>query len=419
MLTAALEWGVMDRGKSFGFIGVGSELLKGVVADENGSWLARFLSEKGHTLASLEFCPDEPDRISEALERAFSQRRYIILSGGLGPTRDDLTREVLARFFGVKLVEDKRAKSLTQESCYHRVPAGFSPLPNSTGKALGLLGEREGGGTVVALPGVPLEFREMFAREVYPRLLAESESLAPSAEQLFIKTWGISESEIFRENPNLWDELTQRGSVSCLPEPLAVDLVVGLRGSEEERSQKKKEVLELIKSMPISSRVWQVGSLNLPEYIQQKLEEHNFSLGFCESCTGGLAAHSLTNLPHISQVFKGSVVCYANEVKQKVLGVKEDLLNRYGAVSQEVAKALAEGGKRVLGVDYCLSYTGIAGPGGGSLEKPVGTVAIGLATPQGSFGEKFCFKGSREQLKIKFFKRGLFWLLQELRELKK
>ena len=401
----------MDAGRNFSFIAIGTELLKGVSGDANGPWLARFLSERGHTLVSLEVCPDDPERVCEALATATGRSFFTIVSGGLGPTPDDLTREILARYRGVELVEDERARHLAEEPSYHLVPEGFEPLANPVGKAPGLLGQGEGG-SIVALPGVPLEFQEMFTREVYPLLVPEPSSF--QWEQLTIRTWGVKESDLFSENPRLWDELSERGRVSCLPHPLMVDLVVQLWGSEGERERKRREVLELLRSSTVGDRVWQVGSLGLLEYVQKKLREQSFSLGFCESCTGGLASHSLTNLPGSSKIFKGSVVCYSNQVKRDVLGVPEEILQQRGAVSKEVAQALALGGKRVLGVDYCLSYTGIAGPEGGSLEKPVGTVVIGLATPKGCLRERFFFSGNREQLKVKFFKRGLFLLLGEL-----
>ena len=389
----------MSTAATFSFIGIGNELLKGITADENGPWLAKFLTQQGLSLTSVQLCGDDEEQVVAALEAASRCSSIAVLSGGLGPTRDDLTRQILSR--------------------YSEGMGGWqlSAIANPVGLACGLWGRSEKQ-SVIALPGVPWEFQQMFAREVFPLLIpAEYRS---RRERQTIRSWGMSEARIFQENPNLWGQLATLGTVSSLPQVLGVDIGVDLEGTVEEREQKKREVLKIFQNSTLWPHIWQVGPLSLPEYLIQKLQGQSTTVGFCESCTGGLASHSLTDIDGSSKVFLGSVICYSSRVKQQVLGVSPDILKQYGAVSEEVALALAMGGKRVLGVDYCVAYTGIAGPGGGSEENPVGTVAIALATPASSFGsgdgvvKTFHFKGDRVRLKQRFFTMGLLQLLQQL-----
>ena len=251
----------------------------------------------------------------------------------------------------------------------------------------------------------------MMEREVYPRLVSADD--LPHREHLIVKTWGVPEKELFAENPTLWDQLAHFGSVSSLPQVRGVDIAIELEGTPSERARNKDHILSLLSQTTVQPHIWQVGPLSLEAYVLQQLHKRSETLGFCESCTGGLASHSLTNVPGSSQVFLGSVVCYANEVKTRLLQVPPQTLEDYGVVSQETALAMARGGQKVLGADYCLAYSGLAGPGG-EAHHPVGTVAIALATPQGEKSYQFQFSGERSQLKEKFFKTGLFLLLQEL-----
>ena len=406
------------------FVAIGSELLKGLNRDSNGPWLGKFLLEKGYGLSFQNICPDNEGAVLQALKGCARTSRAVILSGGLGPTRDDMTREIVARYCGVSLVESPEALLMARthyerggrEFCpkasgYHLIPEGFKPVANPLGMAPGLFGEKDGV-FIALLPGVPREFQAMFADEVFPLLC---NSLPSTPRELFsIKTWGVSESQIFQDNPSLWNDLSELGPLSCLPHSLGVDLGLDLCGNEQQREKQKARVLNLISKSTLKDRVWQVGSLSLVEYVLKKLAQQSASLGFCESCTGGLAAHSFTNIAGCSDVFWGSVVCYSNDVKRSLLGVSPKTLESHGAVSEPVALEMASGGQKALGVDYCLAYSGIAGPGGGCGKKPVGTVVISLASPQGVSARTFEFQGDRLQLKEKFFFRGLFWLLEEL-----
>ncbi|MCY4645113.1 MAG: nicotinamide-nucleotide amidohydrolase family protein [Bacteriovoracales bacterium] len=380
---------LLSSDSTWAFIAIGSELLKGVCEDENGPWLARFLQSKGHRLIHIGLCEDNEKAILKALDEALARADIVVLSGGLGPTPDDLTEGVLSPY----------------------VEGPTEHLPNPVGKAYGLLGRREGR-TLAALPGVPVEFRKMFEAELYPRLFPKGTS--SDSSRLTVKTWGIGEEKLWNENPRLWDDLAAFGSVSSLPWALGVDIGVDLRGSLEERKEKEQNILDILAKGHLKDRIWQVGELDLSHYVFKLLEKRSLSLGFCESCTGGLASHHLTDIPGSSKVFKGSVVCYANDIKSRVLGLSEKILKDHGAVSEETARALAQGGQKLLGVDYCLAYTGIAGPGGGSPEKPVGTVGIALQGPRDDVSGLFHFSGSRTGLKEKFWAQGLLMLARTL-----
>ena len=411
--------------RSVSFIGIGSELMNGLVSDQNGPWLGKFLTQRGYRLAHLQLCGDHPEQLMRALATAHEHASIVVLSGGLGPTPDDLTKNILSQYYQEELLESAKALALIkthyerkglqfnpQMGHYHLIPKGFDPIENPLGLAPGLLGKK-GEQFLLALPGVPEEFRHMFEQQ-FDRGLFSSGQLLSHREQLMIKIWEVSEEKILKDNHKLWEELSSQGTVSFLPQVLGVDIVIELEGAVVEREEKKRAILKMIESTTINKHIWQIGDLSLPEYILNKLQQQSATLGFCESCTGGLAAHSVTNIAGSSQVFRGSVVCYSNDVKRKLLGVSEESLNNHGAVSKQVALELAEGGKGVLNVDYCLSYTGIAGPGGGGPERPVGTVGIGLATPQKSSSQLFHFTGNRRQLKERFLRAGLFLLGKEL-----
>ena len=415
-----------NQGQSFSFIGIGNELLQGHTRDQNGPWLAQFLTQRGHRLEHLQHCGDEHSKVLAALANAHHYAPIAILSGGLGPTRDDLTKPSLAQYCAVKLQTNPRAQQMAQEhyarmgprgqaalpsNHYTLVPQGFEPLSNPLGLAPGLWGEKHGQ-RIVALPGVVREFQAMFEQEVYPRLVAKH--WHSQRERLVFRAGQIAEEQLWQDNPQLWQQLSQWGVVSSLPRPWGVDIGLDLMGTKKERASKKAALLDLIAQSSIKGQIWQVGDLDLANYVVEKLRQQSASVGFCESCTGGLAAHSLTNVAGSSQVFKGSVVCYANQVKEQVLGVAAKSLQTYGAVSEQVAREMAVGGRRVLGVDYCVSYTGIAGPTGGSPDQAVGTVSIGLASARGERSWLQHFSGDRWQLKEKFSSAGFLHLLQAI-----
>lgn len=403
---------------------IGDELLSGKIQDLNLKWLADFLLPTGFKLNSSEVIGDEESQIIETLKNALAKNDAIIVTGGLGPTKDDKTKAVLAQFLGSQLEENQAAIELVTEhykrfgkewskghNGYHLIPSGVTPLKNPQGLAPGLMAEIEGK-LIFCAPGVPREFQHMTSEVIYP-LLSEKIATQSSELEIFnIRTFGIPEEKIFHEIcPGLWEELEKFGSVSSLPQIMNVDITLRLT-KDSELENKKVQIIEILKKTPIWKSVWQIGTTPLAAYIIEKAKEKNLTISFAESCTGGLTASNLTDISGSSSVFLGSVVCYANEVKTGLLGVKEKTLKDHGAVSAQTAFEMAEGARQSMKSDIAISFTGIAGPGGGSVEKPVGTVGIGWSTKNKTDSKLYQFHGDRLKLKERFMTKGLFKLLQ-------
>jgi nicotinamide-nucleotide amidase len=290
------------------------------------------------------------------------------------------------------------------KSDYANVPLEFDLLSNEKGVAPGLSYKN-----ITALPGVPLEFQWMLLNEVLPKL-----SPSKDDEHLVIKTYKAPESKIFNSiAPKLWDQLNSYGEVSSLPHALGVDIGIRLENSKR---NKKQEIIDLIKATPLADLIWHIGEELLEEVIINEAKAKGLTFGFSESCTGGLNASRITDISGSSAVFWGSIVSYANEVKMNSLDVSDETLKNHGAVSEKTALEMAIGARKNLNVDIAISTTGIAGPGGGSPEKPVGTIGIGISSKHGDSAQMHKFVGDRALLKQRFSQMALFTLLDEIRK---
>lgn len=411
---------------SVSMIVIGDEILNGRTTDLNGSWLSKFLFKRGLELKSLRFIRDNVDEIDSALNMALSESEIVITSGGIGPTVDDKTKSTLANFFGKQIIErDDIAQIVTdnyrrfgrpwakESNFYHFFPEDFIGINNPLGLAPGIGYFCPDKRLVMAAPGVPREFMAMVDEEFYPLIKKFFGDRLKENFQTVIRTQGVPEEKIFFELcPNLWDELSALGKVSSLPHTIGIDIVVSYQGNAQIHQEKNAEIKELIMKTPIASNVWQWGNVPVNELVLQKAKDKKITFAFAESCTGGLTSSKITDLSGSSEVFYGSIICYDNSVKEKVLGVKSETLKKYGAVSLEVAKEMAEGALKILNTDYAISTTGIAGPTGGSAEKPVGLVAIGYATKNKSGAYLFQFPGDRVRLKDRFSDKALLTLLE-------
>ncbi len=406
------------------FIGIGSELLYGRVQDTNGSWLAGNLHEKGIDIQGITLCKDEKKDILESLERAMKRSDLIFISGGLGPTEDDVTKNILAEHFNQTIKESKKATSIVQENYnrfgkewkpewnhYHHIPENFEVFDNPKGLAPGL-GYITNGKIILAAPGVPKEFRAMVNEVFLPWLIQNNNLKTKETHQLVIRTHGVPEEMIFNKlATNLWNDLSKIGSLSSLPQVLGIDLVLTLPESSHEQTA-LKSVKEVINKTELAPYVWQWGDLSIEEYLIKKSNEKNLTFSFAESCTGGLSSHRLTDVSGSSSCFMGSAVTYSNEAKKQILSVNEETLKKFGAVSNETALEMAEGSRKQYSSNIAISWTGIAGPTGGSPEKPVGTLAIGWSSSNGEKGsEVLQYNGDRTWLKRRFSEKGLFKLL--------
>jgi nicotinamide-nucleotide amidase len=402
---------------------IGDEILKGSVQDANTSFLGQFLGKRGHKLAAMLTCSDGIENIQKALTFLEQQGANIILvSGGLGPTLDDVTKKSVGLWINpqgqLRPHQEARAylekhyarlgRAYNEQTSYHLIPEGLTPLFNPAGLAPGLTGQKNQV-RVYCAPGVPREFRLMISDVIAPHLGWVKEE----TRQLTFRTTGLPEEKIFFELcPTLWEELEHYGSVSSLPSLGGVDIGVYLHNPAD-----REKVQALMAQTPLLEAIWEVGSRDFPEVLIDLFTQKKKTLALAESCTGGLVAHHFTNISGASHIFRGGVVSYDNEIKTDLLGVSEDLLKKHGAVSAEVASAMAQGALHFLKSDVALAFTGIAGPTGGTPTKPVGLVWIALATREGKVLVKdFTFPSSdRESLKFRFMRAGLALLWREFK----
>ncbi len=410
------------------YIAIGNELLNGKISDLNGLFLAKNVGKNRLKLRKIHIVPDQESEIFMAINEAFENSDVIVLSGGLGPTLDDITKPTLAKYFSKKLVEktehlelirkiyqEKNRDYDTNHYHYHRVPEDFALLFNNVGYAPGLYYQNKSK-QIFSLPGIPAEFQTMFSKEVLPLIKTSNSKFS---KNITFKTWKIPESKIFKQvDPDLWSNLNSIGEVASLPHTYGVDIGVTIEGETENDLQiKEKKIMDILNSSKVSDSIYYIGNESLEEIIIQKAIEKNITFGFTESCTGGLLASRITDISGCSSVFWGSITAYDNSVKQNVLGVKEKTLIEHGAVSKETAFEMAYGARKQLGVDIVVSTTGIAGPGGGSKEKPVGTIGIGISSSEDTTSELYQFKGNRLSLKKRFSDYALFLLLEKINSL--
>lgn len=416
---------------------IGDELLSGKVQESNGLWLANFLTTKHLQLKNIEIIEDDQAKIHEVLLRYWdrpNQKQIIIFSGGLGPTRDDVTKNAVANFFktplkshpelseSLKVRYQQRGKEWTPEyNQYHLFPKNFTPIDNTQGLAPGIY-YTQNYSHLICAPGVPIEFQQMI-RSSFSSFYNKKNTQVETKDSFLtaiscIKTRYVSEEEIFSKLcPELWDKLTKIGKVSSLPQPMGVDIYITLKQKNAKQIQEKiQDLKKTVRETALNPYIWHIGEESLGEKIVLEAKEKGITLSFCESCTGGLASHEITNIPGASEIFYGSIVSYSNSVKKNLLKVDPKTLELYGAVSKENALEMAKGGLKQLDSDICLSFTGIAGPQGGSKKKPVGTVAIGIATKSKSYSSIYYFHGDRERLKRRFVLQGFHLLLDTIRE---
>lgn len=409
---------------------IGDEILSGRTRDLNGFWLSKFLTQKGIKLKSIIVVNDDESEIHSALDSQLKNNDIVFTSGGLGPTKDDITKNVLAKYFQKEMISNETSKYLIKDlyakfdrewteetNDYHFFPKDFILTDNPMGYAPGLC-YIENSKAVFSAPGVPREFSAMIEEVFLPKIEQYFDKKLFSSIELFaVRTKGIPEEKIFTELcPNLWNELSSISKLSSLPHLLGVDLLLYIEKNDAQ--EKKEEIRSLIENSELKQYVWQYGNLELEELIVKLCREKKLTIGMAESCTGGLTSSKITNISGSSSVFHGAVVSYANEVKTNLLNVKEETLKNFGAVSKECALEMARGAREVLKTDFAVSFTGIAGPGGGSAEKPVGTVGIGISGPDISESNIYNFRGDRMGLKERFSRAGLFLLLEKITQFK-
>ena len=372
-------------------ITIGDEILIGQIVDTNSVSIARHLNAAGIVVHEKVSIGDDSAQIVGCVERALGLSDIAIITGGLGPTKDDITKKTLAEMFGSKLIPNQTVSDHVKRMLEERgiefnelnrgqamVPACCTVLFNAHGTAPGMWFER-GGKVVVSLPGVPYEMEHLMQDDVMPRLKAHFE-LRQIVHRTMI-TAGLPESMLAKAIEAWENALPPYLKLAYLPNPGAVRL--RLSAYEVEGESVSKEIERQFEALRriIPHNIIGYETATMQELIHKLLTERRQTLATAESCTGGTIAARFTAMPGASAYFLCGVVSYSNASKQTVLGVDPDTLARYGAVSEQVARQMAEGARRISGADYAVSTTGIAGPAGGTAEKPVGTVWIAVTGP--------------------------------------
>ena len=388
------------NGPRIWIVSTGTEILQGHYPDTNAQWLSRELMEMGFEVDRHMALPDRHEALGRELAMACERCDLVIMTGGLGPTADDLNRETVAGVFQTKLIEDERAKREIEERFTRRgrvmpesnlvqalVPEGAKILYNKWGTAPGFfLAPAEGSGLrarLLALPGPPREMHPLFKTLAVGLINEAFGQRARTMRTLTIHTVGVAESYINDRMKDLFG-IDPKVNVALLAGKWRVDVRLTLQGdSPEENKALEEEWREMIVSRLGPEKIFGEDETTLPQAVGELLRERGQTLALAESCTGGLIAKQITDVPGSSDYFIEGFVTYANDAKTRRLGVPEELLAEHGAVSPQVAEAMATGARAATDADWALSVTGIAGPGGGTEEKPVGLVYFGLASPEG------------------------------------
>ena len=402
---------------------IGNELLLGFTVDTNGAEIARTLSALGVEIVRRTAVPDRSDAIAEAVKAALGRTGAVLTTGGLGPTRDDVTKTAVAGLYGMPLEFDQTVWSdiVQRFARVQRVPAasnrgqaevprGATVLRNRWGTAPGLWLEGPVGLTIM-LPGVPTEMRKLLTAEVVPRLAARATGAV--VRSLLVRTTAIPESTLAERMGEIEREIDPL-SLAYLPGVEGVDLRVTAWGMEAvDADRRLRSAADLIRERA-GEPVYGEGDADLAAVVLERARRAGVSLGAAESCTGGLVGGRITEVPGSSEVFVGGVVCYADRLKTELLDVPGSLISQHGAVSEEVARAMAEGARVRLGADLTVAVTGIAGPAGGTEEKPVGTVWFAVASPGETVSKRVIFLGSRREIRERAAQTALFLLNRRL-----
>lgn len=388
-------------------ITIGDELLIGQVIDTNSAWMAARLNEIGLHIVQITSTSDQPETIKQSLKLASERAQIIITTGGLGPTKDDITKNTLSEYFNLPLIESVEVLKQVTAFIHGRgftlndlnrmqalIPETCIPLHNKLGTAPGMWIEKDKV-IYISLPGVPYEMMQLMEDEVLPRL--EKEFPGGLVHHRTMLIHGIPESMLAERIANWENNLPKGIKLAYLPSPGRIRLRLSVYNSDlrNPESVTQQEFLKLWQIIP--EHILYEGDISLEQLLQNRLREKKMSIGVAESCTGGTISAMITAEPGASSVLKGSIISYSNEVKINILKVSRQDLEKYGAVSREVAEQMAIGVKSVLDTSIGIATTGIAGPDGGSDEKPVGTVWIAIAIENQVFAKMHRFNLNRRQ----------------------
>ena len=390
---------------------IGSELLLGQVVDTNAAELGRALAAAGAEVVRHVTVADRPEAIRAAVAESLERTGFVITTGGLGPTRDDMTKPIVAAIVGKPLrLDDTVLRSLEERfrrlgrpmpamnRTQAEVPEGATVLPNPRGTAPGLWVEDGTGRVVVMLPGVPSEMRGLLAEEVLPRIAQRS--LGTVVRSRTVRTAGVAESALAERVGAIEEDIAPL-TLAYLPSTDGVDLRVTAWGLREEEADRRLSAVATQLRARAGADAYGEDGTDLAAVVLDQLRARGARLVVAESCTGGLLGGRITAVPGASDVFIGGIVAYDNVVKSGTLDVSPELLERHGAVSEQVVSAMAQGVQRQFAVDAALAITGIAGPSGGTAEKPVGTVWMAARLGKEARALKRIVPGDRGEIRAR------------------
>jgi nicotinamide-nucleotide amidase len=382
-------------------ITIGDELLIGQVIDTNSAWIGENLNMIGIKVHQITSISDDREHILKTLEEAETRADIILITGGLGPTKDDITKTTLCEYFDTRLVFNQDAYKNIETIFLQRgytvtelnrrqaeVPANCTPIMNLNGTAPGMWFERNNK-IFVSMPGVPFEMKTMMSEQILPKFTAKL-NLGFIIHKTIL-TQGVGESFLAKTIEDWEDSLPKSIKLAYLPQPGMVRLRLTAIGNN------KAEILNLIEEQDqklrqlIPDYIFGYDNETMESVVGNLLKKHKMTVSTAESCTGGRIAHLITSVPGSSEYFIGSVVAYSNRIKEAELGVRAESLEKYGAVSEAVVREMAEGIRKKFKTDFSIATSGIAGPDGGTDEKPVGTTWIAVATPEKTITQKFLF----------------------------
>ena len=389
-------------------ITIGDEILIGQTVDTNSAWISEALNNVGVAVIQITSIRDDSEAIVSALDDAGKRAGLILITGGLGPTKDDITKKTLAQYFGSKMVKNTEALKKIKEYLTSRgvemnelnigqamLPDNCRALPNPYGTASGMWFVRDGR-DYISMPGVPYEMKAIMTKSVLPEL--RKKHGLPHIIHRTLLTQGIPESHLARQLSEFEKKLPEDIKMAYLPSPGMVKLRLSTSGHDKPALEKmiREATAELTRIIPQENLVG-FENEQIEKRIGEMLKELNATVSTAESCTGGTIAQMLTSISGSSDYFKGSVVAYSNEIKRDILNVSEKIIESEGAVSEKVVREMVANVRKLFRTDYAIAVSGIAGPTGGTEDKPVGTTWIAVASAKQVIAEKYSFGDNRNR----------------------
>lgn len=405
---------------------IGDEILIGQIVDTNSNFIAKHLNELGVEVRQIIAISDEKNHIKKVLESSISHADVVLITGGLGPTNDDITKHTLAEFFNTELVHNesvldnikilfanRNIKLNKQNLSQALVPKTCEVLQNSRGTAPGMMFNHKEA-IIFSMPGVPFEMQAMFEKQILPIIKKKNGKYIIVNKTVLV--YNIPES-ILAETIEEWENnLPSNFGLAYLPSAGLVKLRITAKGENREQLNKQIDIEIEKLNLIIPNSIAEFSSLTLEERLNQVAIKNKITISTAESCTGGYISHLITSVPGSSAFYKGSIIAYSNEIKEKLLNVNPVDIDVYGAVSQPVVEQMAKGVRLQMGTDYGIATSGIAGPEGGTIEKPVGTIWIAVSSAKNIISKRFNFTANREINIKRFTNQALDMLYKQINE---